>query len=163
MIRIEGDKLATIKPYFKVAAQTAKRAKCERARCGAIIIKGDVMLGQGFNGPPLGKESNRTCQETWDYGKKPKYDLTCCIHAEWRAILDAAKKHGDQIIGSRLYFMRVDEAGNFTDAGEPFCTVCSRLTMEAGIAEFALWNRDGADIYPADEYDRLSYAYYRQS
>ena len=162
MLRVEGPELTAIRPYFKVAAQVAKRAKCERARCGAIIIKGDVMLGQGFNGPPLGKESDRTCLAEWDRSKKPKYDLTCCIHAEWRAIVDAAKKHGDEVLGSRLYFMRVDDQGQLTDAGVPCCTVCSRLTMEAGIAEFALWNNGGADIYAADEYDRLSFDYFRK-
>jgi hypothetical protein len=56
--------------------------------------------------------------------------------------------------------MRIDEAGNFTDAGDPFCTVCSRLTMEAGVGEFALYNNGGADVYPLCEYNAKSYAAY---
>jgi deoxycytidylate deaminase len=138
----------------------AKLATCKRARCGSVIVKDGQIIGRGFNSPPLGVEANRTCDKVWDYDKKPKYDLTCCIHAEWRAILDACKNFGTEITGSRLYFMRIDDAGNFTDAGEPFCTVCSRLTMESGIAGFALWNANGADLYKADEYDQLSYAFY---
>jgi hypothetical protein len=96
-----------------------------------------------------------------DYAKKPKYDKTCCVHAEWRAVIDACKRNADKIGGLVLYFMRIDEEGNFTDAGEPFCTTCSRFTMEAGISEFVLWNDDGADLYPLAEYDQKSYEFYR--
>jgi hypothetical protein len=68
--------------------------------------------------------------------------------------------HGDQLNGASLYFMRIDNDGNFTNAGEPYCTVCSRLSMESGLKEFALWNDNGADIYPVAEYDRISYQFY---
>jgi hypothetical protein len=95
-----------------------------------------------------------------DTSLKPKYDKTCCIHAEWRAVLDACKTNADKLAGSVLYFMRIDTEGNFTDAGEPFCTVCSRLTMESGVEEFALYNDGGADIYPLDEYNTKSYEAY---
>lgn len=163
MLRIDGAQVKEVKPYFKVASRVAKKATCRRANCGAIIVKNDVMLGQGYNGPPLGASGNRTCETVLEVGIKPKHDKTCCIHAEWRAILDACKKHGDEVSGSRLYFMRVDENGNFTNAGKPCCTVCSRLTMDAGIAEFAIWNNDGADVYSAAEYDKLCYEFYAPS
>jgi hypothetical protein len=58
------------------------------------------------------------------------------------------------------YDMRVNDTGEFTDAGDPYCTTCSRLTLESGIGEFALWNRDGADIYGAPEYNQKSYDYF---
>lgn len=56
--------------------------------------------------------------------------------------------------------MRVDDNGQFTNAGEPYCTTCSRFTMQAGVAEFALWNDNGADVYTLPEYNDLSYRYY---
>jgi hypothetical protein len=68
--------------------------------------------------------------------------------------------NANKIPGSTLYFMRVDEVGGFTDAGDPFCTVCSRLAMEAGIDEFALYNENGADIFTTPEYNKKSYAKY---
>lgn len=83
------------------------------------------------------------------------------MHAEWNAALDAqSNASADQLEGSRLYFMRVDNSGDFTDAGEPYCTVCSRITMQAGIGEFALWNKNGADVYEIAEYNKLSYEYH---
>lgn len=66
---------------------------------------------------------------------------------------DALKNNGDKIKDSTLYFMRIDEDGNFTDAGEPFCTVCGRLALDSGIKYFALWNSSGVKVYDTKEYN----------
>lgn len=143
-----------------MAANIAKEATCLRAKCGSVIINDSVVIGKGCNSPALDHEDQRLCEAEMDTTIKPKYDKTCCIHAEWRAVLDACKTNVDRLAGATLYFMRIDEDGKFTDAGDPFCTVCSRLTMEAGIKEFALFNDGGADIYPLDEYNKKSYEAY---
>lgn len=163
MLRTSGKELQTILPYFQAAAEVAKQATCFRARCGSVIVKNSLIIGEGFNGPALGDESNRRCNEALDLTLKPKYEKTCCIHAEWRAVIDACKRSGEDIEDSRLYFMRVDENGNFTDAGEPYCTTCSRFTLEARVGEFALLNSGGADVYTASEYNARSYEYYIRS
>ncbi len=82
MRRVIGEELAQIKPYFDFAAQAASHATCRRAKCGSVIIKDGLVIGTGYNTPPLQDEGRRTCNTNWDYDKKPKYDLTCCIHAE---------------------------------------------------------------------------------
>ena len=161
MTRISEEHATLVKPFFELAAQEALKATCHRARCGSVIVKDGKVLGVGYNSPPLNDENRRTCDETWDYSKKPKYDLTCCVHAEWRAVIDACRNNAHEVVGATLYFMRIDADGNFTDAGEPYCTTCSRFTMESGVGEFALWNNNGADIYPLPEYDALSYAYHK--
>ena len=161
MRRVVGNEFQAIRPFFQVAAEVAKQATCHRAKCGSVIVKDGMIIGEGYNSPPLDDELRRTCDQEWDYSIKPKYDKTCCIHAEWRAVMDACKRNADRIAGSILYFMRIDENGDFTDAGEPFCTTCSRFTMEAGIGEFALWNDEGADMYPLAEYDQKSYEFYK--
>jgi deoxycytidylate deaminase len=162
MRRVEGQQLETIRPHFDAAALIATRALCRRAKCGAVIVKDGAIVGEGYNGPPLDDESQLMCTSSPDLEKKPKYDKTCCVHAEWRAVIDACRHNSDKLGGSVLVFMRIDEDGNFTDAGDPYCTPCSRLTMEAGIGEFALWNKGGADIYTSSEYNEASYAYYAQ-
>lgn len=166
MRRIEQEpELKPLREYFKEAAYEARRATCLRAKCGSVVVsRSGVILGRGFNAPPLGDESQRTCDAQWDLEKKPKYDKTCCVHAEWNAALDTLKNASEeQIEESRLYFMRVDgRTGDWTDAGEPYCTTCSRITMQAGIAEFALWNHGGVDIYTLPEYNQISYSYYEQ-
>jgi len=160
MNRITAQELETIRPFFEAAAKVAQKATCHRAKCGSVIVKDGVIIGEGYNAPPLNDETRCTCDAEWDYTKKPKYDKTCCIHAEWNAVLDACKRNADKIDGSTLYFMRIDDSNDFTDAGNPFCTTCSRFTMEAGVGEFALWNNGGADIYPLAKYDQKSYEFY---
>lgn len=160
MRRVTGNELKVIYPFFKAAADVAKEATCHRAKCGTVVVKDGEIIGQGYNGPALDDEANRTCNDQYDLSIKPKYDKTCCIHAEWRAILDACKRNAGKIGGSVLYFMRVDNEDNFTDAGNPYCTTCSRLTLESGVGQFALWNTEGADIYDASEYSTKSYEFF---
>lgn len=160
MQRITGKKLEAIRHFFEEAATVAQKATCHRAKCGTVIVQDGKIIGQGYNGPALGDEANRTCDNEYDPSVKFKYDKTCCIHAEWRAILDACKRNADKIDDSVLYFMRVDDEGNFTDAGDPYCTTCSRFTLEAGIGQFALWNDGGADLYSTGEYNQKSYKFY---
>lgn len=160
MQRVTGINLEAIRSFFEAAAEVAKDATCLNGYCGTVIVKDGEIIGQGYNGPAFDDEANRTCEKVWDLSVKPKYDKTCCTHAEWLAILDACKRNADKIDGSTLYFMRVDNDGNFTDAGDPYCTTCSRLTLESGIGHFALWNDQGADVYEAAEYNRKSYEYF---
>jgi len=141
------------------AAQVAKKALCLKAKCGTVITNDGRIIGSGYNAPPLDGESNRHCLDQYDFSGKPRYDHTCCMHAEWRAILDAMKRSPDDIKGSKLYFTRVDNEGNIIRSGEPFCTVCSRFALDVGIASFVLWQDKGIRSYPTDKYNRLSYEY----
>jgi hypothetical protein len=161
MLRLTNGELETIRPYFKLASDAALKATCLRAKCGAIIVKNGVVIGKGYNTPPHGDETQRMCDVEKDLTRKPKHDKTCCVHAEWSAILDACKNNPDEINGSTLYFMRLNDIGEFDDFGEPLCTTCSRLTMEAGVTDFAIWNNEGAEVYPLSEYNLASYNFYR--
>lgn len=147
--------------YFEEARKVATRAKCTRAKCGAVVVsRGGEIVGRGYNAPPLEDESQRMCDTKLDQSIKKNNDKTCCVHAEWNAILDALKNSSEKVAGSTLYFMRVDEEGNFTEAGDPYCTVCSRLALQSGVAEFALWN-GGPDIVDTKKYNIKSYEYYK--
>lgn len=44
-------------------------------------------------------------------------------------------------------------------AGKPYCTLCSKMALDAGIGEFVLWQTSGLAAYGTDEYNTLSYAY----
>jgi deoxycytidylate deaminase len=150
--------------FFELAGEQAKLATCRRAKCGAVIVSesGEV-IGAGFNAPPLGDEDCQYCEVDLDVSVRPKYDKTCCVHAEWNAMIDALKNHAAEMSGSTLYFMRVDNEGEFTDAGVPFCTVCSRLAMQIGLGKFALWARGEPKIYSAKEYNLATYRVYNSS
>ncbi|HVZ10851.1 MAG TPA: deaminase [Candidatus Paceibacterota bacterium] len=144
--------------WMEKAVEIAEKALCLKARCGTVIVKDGEIIGEGYNAPPLDKEENRTCNEEFNPGK-PKYDKTCCMHAEWRAIMDALKRNPEKLKGSRLYFIRIGENGKIKKSGKPYCTVCSRMALDAGIDKFVLWHEEGICEYPTDEYNRLSYEY----
>ncbi len=144
--------------WFQAAGKVAEKALCLRAKCGTVIVKDDKIIGEGYNGPPLDDIQQSRCHDEFIPGKT-KYDKTCCLHAEWRAIMNAIKRHPQEIAGSDLYFTRVDDHGVLLKSGAPFCTVCSRLALDAGVARFFLWHNDGIVGYPTLEYNNLSYLY----
>ncbi len=144
--------------WMNKAAKMAEKALCLKAKCGTVIVKDNEIIGQGYNAPPLDKEENRMCDKELGQGKE-KYDRTCCMHAEWRAITDVLRRNPEKLSGSKLYFIRIDEKDNFKISGKPYCTVCSRMALDAGIDAFVLWHEDGICEYPTDEYNRLSYQY----
>jgi len=147
--------------FFEEARKVATRATCNKAHCGAVVVttNGEI-IGRGYNAPPEGDESQRMCDIELDKTIKQNNDKTCCVHAEWNAIIDALKHHGKKIEGAILYFMRVDDNNGVTEAGDPYCTVCSRLAMESGIKTFGLWN-DGPQMIDTAEYNLKSYEFFR--
>ena len=149
------------KKYFDEAVLVAQKSLCLRSKCGSVIVQDGAIIGMGYNAPPLDRVEERKCAETFRSDVKPKYDTTCCVHAEWRAIIDALKNNPAKVSGSRLYFIRVDDKGRPKQSGKPFCTVCSRLAYDVGIAQFALWGEQGARVYDTKDYNEESYQYFR--
>jgi len=154
--------------YFEEAGKVATQATCHRAHCGSVIVsKTGEIIGRGFNAPPNNDESQRMCDVELDKSIKQNNDKTCCVHAEWNAILDALQNHPEEVKGATLYFMRVNDKGEFTEAGEPYCTVCSRLALQSGIETFGLWNpnslneNNGPEMINTKIYNQKSYAFYR--
>lgn len=145
--------------FMQQAAEIAQKATCERSKCGCIIVKAGKIIGKGFNSPPQDLESQRRCRcDKAQYHRKIT-DKTCCIHAEQRAILDALKSAPDQLSGSDLYFIRLDQEGKISKAGEPYCTICSKMALEVEIRNFHLWHEEGIVAYDTEEYNSLSYQY----
>ena len=145
--------------YIAEAAHIALDSTCERSRCGSIIVQDDEIIGKGFNSPPQNKEEHRRCSCSKDSYHKKVTDKTCCVHAEQRAIMDALQKNPDKVLGSRLYFIRLDDKGAPSFAGKPYCTHCSKLALDAGIKEFVLLHEKGICVYGTGEYNTLSFQY----
>jgi deoxycytidylate deaminase len=143
--------------WMKRAATVALQSPCFRSQCGSVIVKGDAAIGEGFNGPPAGQTVEQCLKD--DLPAKFKSDKTCCVHAEQRAIMDALVKHPDQIKGSRLYFIRLDSEGHMAKAGKPYCTICSKMVLDSGVAEFTLWHDEGICVYDTEEYNQKSFEY----
>ncbi|NTW14333.1 MAG: hypothetical protein HGA31_04875 [Candidatus Moranbacteria bacterium] len=145
--------------WIEAAIEAAKKATCGRSKCGSVIVRDGNIIGEGYNSPPGDRESRRRC-ETEKSSYDPKVtDRTCCVHAEQRAIMDALRRNPDKVAGSRLYFIRLDGKDVPKRSGDPYCTICSKMALDAGIGEFVLWNDSGMVAYPTDEYDEVSCRY----
>ncbi len=145
--------------YITQAAEVAKKATCERSMCGAIIVQNNKIIGNGFNSPPRNLKKQRRCSVSKDSYHKRITDKTCCIHAEQRAIMDALVENPTKLLGSRLYFIRLDSDGIPSRAGDPYCTFCSKLSLDVGIKEFVLWKDEGVCVYDTGEYNELSFKF----
>ncbi|MFC1685590.1 hypothetical protein ACFLZZ_01050 [Nanoarchaeota archaeon] len=153
---LEGEEEQEAKGFMQQAAGMAENSSCLRSQCGSVIAKNGRVIGRGFNSPPRNKEPKECLKD-----KLPQdfvSDKTCCIHAEDRAIRDGLKYFINSLEGSRLYFIRLKE-GKITKAGDPYCTWCSKMALDAGVSEFALWHDKGITVYDTKEYNDLSFKY----
>ena len=140
------------------AQRVATQAQCGRAKCGCVLVSDGVIIGEGFNRPPGGLENQRRCHRKYEIGPGFRSDRTCCMHAEQRAILNALLRYPEKVMGSKLYFCRVDEAGLRIFSGKPYCTICSKMALEVGVAAFVLEHAEGLINYETQEYNDLSFA-----
>ncbi len=154
---LSGKEKLTAEKYMGEAANAARNSTCFRSKCGTVIVKNNEIIGKGFNSPPLNECIDHCLKD--DLPAKFKSDRNCCIHAEQRAIMGALQDNPGKIAGSRLYFIRLDDKGNIKYAGKPYCTICSKMTLDSGISEFVLWHDEGICVYGAGEYNTLSFQF----
>jgi hypothetical protein len=73
--------------------------------------------------------------------------------------MNALAKNPNKITGSRLYFARIDNEENLKFSWDPYCTICSKMSLDAWISEFVLYKKEGVCVYETWEYNDLSYKY----
>ncbi len=100
------------KRYLRMACIWAENSYCQRRRVGAILVKDQMIISDGFNGTPAGFEN--ICEDA-DGATKPYV-----LHAEANAITKVARSNNSSD-GSTLYV-----------TASP-CLECSKLIIQAGI------------------------------
>jgi dCMP deaminase len=98
--------------YLKMAEIWAQNSYCKRRKVGALIVKGKMIISDGYNGTPSGFEN--VCED--ENNKTKAYVL----HAEANAITKVAKSNNSSD-GATLYV-----------TSSP-CLECSKLIIQAGI------------------------------
>lgn len=104
------------KYYIKVAQLCANNSYALKLKVGAVIVKDDQIISDGFNGTPCGFENR--C-ETKNINGELK-TLPYVLHAESNAILKCAK-YGKSTNGATLYITHSP------------CIECAKLIIQAGI------------------------------
>jgi hypothetical protein len=160
-IENEQEKIVAEK-FVEQAKVEAKKATCQRAKCGAIIVSNGEIIGRGFNSPPCDSEDERRCEIKKNEYDQKVTDKTCCVHAEQRALMDALKTHADKLKGSKLYFSRFYSNGEQRFLGgeiQLYCTVCTKMMFDVGIEEFILPHQNGIAVFSRKEYLKDSFNY----
>lgn len=98
--------------YLKMADIWSQNSYCKRRQVGALLVKNQMIISDGYNGTPSGFEN--VCEDEND--KTKPYVL----HAEANAITKVAKS-GNSSDGATLYV-----------TSSP-CLECSKLIIQAGI------------------------------
>lgn len=99
--------------YLRMAAIWAENSYCTRRKVGAILVNGQMIISDGFNGTPAGFEN--VCED--EAGMTKPYVL----HAEANAITKVARSNNSSK-GATLYV-----------TASP-CLECSKLIIQAGIS-----------------------------
>lgn len=154
---LSGADEANAKQYISEATKIAKNSTCFRSKCGTVIVNDNKIIGMGFNSPPLNEHIDHCIKDELPLNFKS--DKGCCVHAEQRAIMEALEENSDKVKGSRLYFIRLDENDNIKYSGNPYCTICSKMALDCGVAEFVLWHKEGITVYNTNEYNTISFQF----
>jgi dCMP deaminase len=133
MTQKESDKY-----YINVAQLCAQNSYAEKLKVGAIIVKDNQIISDGFNGTPSGLSNeceNKQCKTylCCNTNAPSKIDANCkncgsldihtkpeVLHAESNAILKCAR-YGKATYGSTLYITHSP------------CIECAKLIIQAGI------------------------------
>jgi dCMP deaminase len=114
--------------FGTIAEVWSQRSTCTRRQVGAVVVQGNKVIGQGYNGAvskavhcvdggcPRGQLSYEAAPTGADYNAYP----CIAIHAEHNAILQAGLEN---CVGGRIY-----------TTAEP-CQQCTNLIQHAGIKE----------------------------
>ncbi|MBO7644005.1 MAG: dCMP deaminase family protein [Bacteroidales bacterium] len=114
--------------YLEMAEIWAKNSYCKRRQVGALLVKDNMIISDGYNGTPSGFEN--VCEEN---GVTKPYVL----HAEANAISKIAKS-GNSSAGATLYV-----------TASP-CLECAKLIIQSGIKRVVYKDEyrltDGVDL-----------------
>lgn len=99
--------------YLQMARIWAGNSYCKRRQVGALIVKDQMIISDGYNGTPSGFEN--ICEDDDNYKTKPYV-----LHAEANAITKVARTSNSSE-GATLYITTSP------------CIECSKLIIQAGI------------------------------
>ena len=98
--------------YLRMALIWAENSYCKRRKVGALVVKDEMIISDGFNGTPSGFEN--VCED------ENQVTRPYVLHAEANAITKLARSHNNS-----------DEATLYVTASP--CIECAKLIIQSGI------------------------------
>ena len=115
--------------YMRMARTWAENSYCVRRKVGALLVKNQMIISDGFNGTPSGFEN--VCEDENNVSKP------YVLHAEANAITKIARSH-NSADGATLYVTTSP------------CMECSKLIIQSGIKRVVYGDEyritDGLDL-----------------
>jgi len=108
----EAKKAALDRRYARMALIWAENSYCERRKVGALVVKNNMIISDGYNGTPTGFEN--ICEDENNVSKP------YVLHAEANAITKLARSSNSSE-GATLYV-----------TASP-CIECAKLIIQSGI------------------------------
>lgn len=112
MVHMEDKQTTIDKRYLRMARIWAENSYCKRLQVGALVVKDNRIISDGYNGTPSGFEN--VCED--EEGVTKPYVL----HAEANAISKVAASNNNSS-GSTVYVTHAP------------CMECSKLIIQAGV------------------------------
>ena len=98
--------------YMRMARIWAENSYCERRKVGALLVKNQMIISDGYNGTPSGFEN--ICEDENNVSKP------YVLHAEANAITKIARSHNSSE-GSTMYVTTSP------------CIECAKLMIQSGV------------------------------
>lgn len=115
--------------YMRMAQTWSENSYCQRRQVGALLVKDNMIISDGYNGTPSGFENQ--CEDENNVSKP------YVLHAEANAITKVARSHNSSE-GATLYVTTSP------------CMECSKLIIQSGIKRVVYSEEyrihDGLDI-----------------
>ena len=122
--------------FLDLCEAIARRATCNRGKCGCVIVKDKRIMTTGYVGAPSGlphcDEAGHDMRKVIDYNGKITQHCVRTLHAEQNAIIQAAR-FGIPLEGSTLYCKMTP------------CRTCAMMIINAGIKRVVCEKRYHAD------------------
>ena len=126
---MESKKNKFDKQYLRMARIWAENSYCKRRQVGALLVKDNMIISDGYNGTPSGFENE--CEDENNISKP------YVLHAEANAITKVAKSNNSSE-GSTLYITTSP------------CMECAKLIIQSGIVRVVFSEKyritDGLDL-----------------
>lgn len=139
-ITVNPNRISRDEDYMQRAEIIAKRSKANRLQVGAVLVKDNRVISDGYNGMPAG-EKDDVC-ETWQHHERdsshPPTMVTKreVLHAESNTLMKLARFGGTGSDGATIYTVYSP------------CFECAKLIKQAGIVRLVYRNeyRDAGGI-----------------
>jgi dCMP deaminase len=135
------DRISWDEYFYGIMQLIKERSVCLRRKVGALIVKNNLILCTGYNGPPAGHphpdELGGCVRDQLGIPPGERLELCYCLHAEQNALLQAAR-HGTSVEGADMYVTIFP------------CPICARMIANSGIKHVRLvFERTGVEVaYP---------------